>query len=263
LEADTRAIIQGGEFVAREKGDLSIEDYLEKQDPMTIPPMFHYIDNQGSRWFLGASYADVQEQDAEVGDDAARLGAYRNCYMSLFMSTTGKESLRNSAIAGKAGTIVDDTAIAKTVQAGFSAKSFGGASPKANELLNWPLQQPGRTTEVRMYVVGVDAVSMRDMLQNEADLTAAAVRSYQNDNFLKGRDDAFKQAVERSKNDPAAYQRGAASAKSDLDRLQSGPAKPAGASNPTNAVGVKGPGTERGKIAPGQRVTPGKVKDDF
>lgn len=265
LEEATRAIIQGAKAGDPAfKGDMDIDAYLESRDKFTFPPMFSYTDDSGSRWFLGAGYADISEV-AEVGDDVARLSAYLNCYASLFLNTTGKERLRQAATAGKLGTTVDDAGVAKEVKSGFEGKQFLGASPKFKSDLEWPLQG-GKTTDVRVYVVGVDAVSVADMMVNEAALSTAACNSYLNDQFLRGRDAALKAAVEQSKNDPAAFQAGVNSAQQDVQRNQAARTL-AGIQEPSFKAENVAPGDaqqgEKWKVAPGQRVTPGKVKDDF
>lgn len=266
LEAATRAIIQGGEAVVSDiKGEKDIVDYLAGQDPRTFPPMFFYTDNEGSKWFLGASYADITEQDAEIGDDVARLGAYQNCYASLFLSMSGKESLRQAATAGKLGSTVDDPAVAKTLQAGFPRSAFAGASPKLNPTVEWELQG-GKTADVRLYVVGVDAQSAKDMMKNEEELTAGAVRKFQNDEYMRGRDAALKTAVTDAQKDPASYQRGATAAQSAVKSLQDrvrpkSEVRPVVSPKDTRSDNQET--YDKGKIAPGQKVTPGRPKDDF
>ena len=262
LEQATRAIIQGATAGGRPgfKGQTDLETYLESQDKLTFPPMFTFTDDSGSRWFLGSGYAET-DKDGEAGDDVARLSVYMNCYASLFLNTTGKEQLRQHATGGELGVVIDDPTIAKLILSGFKSKQFVGASPKLKTDLEWPLQA-GNAAGVRLYIVGVDGPSVSDMLANEIALTTAACNSYLNDQFLRGRDAALRAQVERAKQDPGAFQQGVKSVGQD-GTAQAQPTAQNASSPPPPATTQPLPKIEKGKIAPGQRVTPGKPIDDF
>lgn len=257
LEKAARKIFNTGEDVEPlPPGDKEIEDYLEGFGATSFPPMFSYTDKNGSRWFMGTGYGDMAT-DSEEGNDIASLTAYQNCYASLFLNTKGKQMLRLEATKGNLGSL-SSANTAKTLSAGFTDMKVSGASPKFKEDVDWPMQD-GRTSPVRVYVVGVSAQSVVDMMRNEESLAESAALRYHHDTFMKGREAALNQHVENAKNNAADFQKGAANANKGLAQQGTSANAPTGTGNP----GDTSRPADRPKIQEGQRVGPAAVPDDF
>ena len=254
LELAARGIFNMGENVAKlPLGEKEIEQYLEIFGDLGFPPLFTYTDKQGDRWYLGTGYGDLSV-DAESGDDTARLLAYQNCYAGLYLNTKGKEALRLSASHGNLGSF-SDSSVAKTIAAGFDKMKVSGASSKLKSDIEWPMHD-GKTSPARVYVVGVSANSVVDMMRNEESLAESAAIRYQHDTFVVGREAALKQRVESSKNNPADYQKGVLSANQGMQQQSASKA-------PEKTVKQDSKDQQSPKIKQVQRVGPLAVPDDF
>ena len=260
LEKAARKVFNmGEEVVALPPGEKQIEDYLSDFDSLSFPPMFAYTDKEGSRWFLGTGYGDMS-LDSEEGNDIASLTAYQNCYASLFLTTTGKQSLRLEAQKGNLGS-VSSSNTAKTLASGFTGMRASGASPKFKADVDFPMQG-GKTLPVRVYVVGTSAQSAVDAMRNEESLAESAALRFHHDTFMKGREDALKQHVENAKNNAADYQKGSENAKKGLPQ-QGNTAKSSTTANQNSPTSTDSSTPERPKIQEGQRVGPAVIPDDF
>jgi hypothetical protein len=230
------------------RGDLSLDDWIRKQDPLTFGPARFYVDNEGEFHVL-ASAIEMAGQGAVA--DRNKIRVMNNANLALLMSLDVQ--FRDKAVL-EMESITDATDAEISVKqesysASASAKKLLVSSLKASgDDLTLKLSDGSDSREIRYRIIALSAKAIRDsykVVLQQADTRAQAIlASARREGSRKAALDHVKAAESRA---PVARAEGYIKGKSDLAPAAPVPAKSATV-NSTTTVTVEvtvGPAKEQ------------------
>ena len=124
------------------KGDMTYQDWIVKQDPVTLPPIGNYFDNEGRLWFYGAGMVPDTDNDAT---EKAEYFAEAALYLSLNNEMVGQVIQTSQLNDGNLGNDYTDKLLqdfrAKATINTQGLSSFGG-------LIKYPVLIKGKPSSV-------------------------------------------------------------------------------------------------------------------
>jgi hypothetical protein len=230
------------------RGDLSLDDWIRNQDPLTFGPARFYVDNEGEFHVL-ASAIEMAGQGSVA--DRNKIRVMNNANLALLMSLDVQ--FRDKAVL-EMESITDATDAEISVRqesysASASAKKLLVSSLKASgDDLTLKLSDGSDSREIRYRIIALSAKAIRDSYKvviQQADTRAQAIlASARREGSRKAALDHVKAAEARA---PASRAEGYIKGKSDLAPTVPAPAKSATV-NSTTTVTVEvtvGPAIEQ------------------
>ncbi len=248
---------------AAAKGKLSVEDWInapEQQDLTKFGAFRYYVDNQGERWFLGAS-ARAGGDDEAV--EAANMSAIQNLYMPLASKLTGQQELTMRSLDGiKKGTGSQAAENLKLILNSKTDANTRGLNRLVGRDVWWPAKNlEGNKDDkvqatVQIYALAASSAAAALKAEVTTALQMAQVEREKNRRWLEHQQN--NEIVEGAKQDTLP------SRVPGIVKEQQGVGRnPNSVTQTTTAA----PQTKesKGKLVPqpGLKLTPGKAKDDF
>jgi len=241
------------------KGELSLNDWIntpEQQDLTTFGAFRYYVDNQGERWFLGASARAGGSDDAR---EAADSSAMQNLYMPLASKLTGSKETKMLALDGVKGSQAKE--YVKLLLNASAHPDTRGLNRLVGRDVWWPAKnldgnENGRV-QAAAQIYSLAASSAAAALKAEVTdaLRAAQVERENNRRWLEHQQS--NAIVERAKQETLP---------SRVPGIVNEQGAGQNAKVEVQATAVAPQAEEpKGKLVPqpGLKVTPGKPKDDF
>jgi hypothetical protein len=245
------------------KGELSLEDWInapEQQDLTKFGAFRYYVDNQGERWFLGASARAGSDDDAI---EAANMSAIQNLYMPLASKLTGQQELKMRALDGvKKGTGSQAKEDLKLLLNAKTEANTRGLNRLVGRDVWWPAKNLNGNKDARLqatvqvYALATSSAAAALKAEVTTALQMAQVEREKNRRWLEHQQN--NAIVERAKQETLP------SRVPGLVNEQQGAGQNAKSAEQATAVVPQAEGP-KGKLVPqpGLKVTPGKPKDDF
>ena len=199
------------------RGDLSLDDWIRNQDPLTFGPARFYVDNEGE-FHVVASAIEMSGQGAVA--DRNKIRVMNNANLALLMSLDVQ--FRDKAVL-EMDSVYDATdaeiaAKQESYSASASSKKLLVSSLKASgEDLTIKLSDGSDSREIRYRIIALSAKAIRDsykIVLEQADTRAQAIlASARREGSRQAALDHVKAAEARA---PAARAEGYVKGKSDL-----------------------------------------------
>lgn len=177
LERAATAIITGEQFTLKPKKAMTVQQWLRSQEAATLVGPRQYVDQNGSRWFIGAYAMPVEGSSSLIRKNKgiADVFAQKEAAMALYADLeTHKQAniamqTRSGDLKGKDHTAIA-TSFAETTRQSLEKRQVNGASKLLSKTIIHPISQQ------KVYVVayGVSASSAADALRMEASSFQAA-----------------------------------------------------------------------------------------
>ena len=212
LERSARAIITGNKAVCKPKENgKSVEEWLETVNPAFMSGPLQFVDADGTRWFLGISARDAEENlDANTlrtNRRLADLSAKQMLAFSLWGDVKSHEINTNilvsTTIDGKSST---EAAEYRELVISQSIKNLPLRG--VNQLLSEEVDHPVTGGRIYVSIYGVNQNAAEDMLKVEAVNYATRAELERAKTVERGRAAANKAHVENAKNDPKDFNKG-------------------------------------------------------
>ncbi len=240
------------------KGDLPLADWLNQQDLTTFGAFRYYVDDQGERWYLGASARAGGDDDAS---DAASMSAIMNLYMPLSSKLIGFEEQKIKVWNGKKGSSAKED-LAKMLES-IAHPNTRGLNKVVNRDIWWPAKgmegnKDGRVqAAIAVYALAASSGAAALKAEVENALKLAQIQRENNRRWMEH--EQSNAIVDNAKKE---------SLPSRVPKLVKDQQKQKGKAaieDEQESEPVAAPQKSKGKMTakPGVRVTPGKVKDDF
>ncbi len=253
LEKATRAIIQGIDVVMDQpaKKGQTLDQWLEGQDLGAMVGPRTFMDETGSRHFLGISARPVVSQSSrmEKNRDSARLFADQMAVLSLRADVRvfkEAEQLANT-VATSDGKEEEQAmeSLRKTVSQKLVGQNINGLG-RVHEI-----EVKHALTGISMLVTisGIDPDAVKAAEKVEEMNYFAAIAANKENSRLQGRKDQLEASKEASKNDKASYNKGRQDASTALNKQEAQRAAQAQAKQAasTNAEKEKGKAKQSGQ----------------
>jgi len=233
------------------KGDASLDDWIDKQDPSTIGAFRFYIDNQGDRWFIGTAAAANSNRHAQT---IAKLRSIAMLYLPLYSSLIGETSLVETMRTGEMPADVV-TGLLQKLQASTKANTRGMSQNSYD--VDWAVKTSnGNEGEesVNVAVSYLNARAAAAALKASVQMALSSAAVERENNRRKLEQAQLLGIVKKAKTEtPASRVPGLVSESSTPKK------------KPTPAVGETDNEKAKGKNSPlpGKRASDEKIQDDF
>ena len=214
LERAARAIVTGEPFKLTPKPDATkLDDWVEKQNLASMIGPRTFLDQDGSRWFIGISAAEYNDDMGSVAQRRAKTFAEQFAKSATAFSVMGDvESYKSAQMLtktyqnGKApeqekAVMATEEKISQTLE----NKTIRGLQKVASDTVDHPI------TDREMYVAvyAIDSTSAQDALAIEKENYSTKIQQERYQTIEKGRNAVNQAAVEAAKNRPEDFKKGA------------------------------------------------------
>jgi len=243
LEKATRAIIQGIDVVIDKpaKKGQTLEQWLEGQDLGAMVGPRTYMDETGSRHFLGIAARPVVNQASrmEKNRDSARLLADQMAVLSLRADVEVAKQAEQLAKTVTTADGKEEEQAMESLQKTVSQKLVGQNINGLGRVHEVEVKHALTGATMLVTVSGIDPDAVKAARNIEEINYAAAIAANKENSRLQGRKDQLEASKEASKNDNASYNKGRQDASAALDKQEADRAAQAKAKQAASAQAEK------------------------
>ena len=210
-EKRARAIFAGKNFKV-EPSNLSLNDYLERQDWSSAQGMRKFTDNEGNFWLLSISSAMIKGSSGSAMNRTiglAQNNAKKQLVYSLYSDAKSKEKAKEKMqeLAGKDENTVDvQTAsnFSKELSQSFENMQIQGMSEKFDAQVTHPISGQ----KIYLSIFGISSKSVIKAKSMELSQARATMFMDRTNQKSKGVKAGINRAINDNKKDPTSFNQG-------------------------------------------------------
>ena len=211
LEQAASTILSGNPVKAKPRQGKSIGEWARGQDLSTMVGSRQFIDDQGSRWYVGAygSLLDGSSSAKRAAKGRADLYAKKELAVALFADLeTQKQAqtalqTRNAGLGEKDHTAVAES-FAESTRQSIENRQISGASKILSKTVRHPVS--GHKLYVSLYAISADSAA--NAIAAEARSYAKAIDAAKNNAYQQGLKHGYDQQMDTARNDQASFNKG-------------------------------------------------------
>lgn len=211
LHRVARALATGENFktVKTNRKDISIHDWLNKQNLTVMSGPRQFLDKDGNRWFLAVSARALPKASSQRrrAKSLAEMFASQMAVYSIYSDLASQKTASQMMQTRNAGER-DDTQVAESMAEKLSASFQNKTVRGLQQLKSKTMIHPISGEDIYVCVYGINPSAAKSALAIERVNWATAVQSEKYQSLEKGRTDANTAAVNKAKNDAESYKRG-------------------------------------------------------
>jgi len=209
LEEAARATLLNKPVKMKAKKDkLSLEEWIQEQDLSAMIGPRQYLDNRGTRHFIGISSRKVNTPNfRDFADSSAEQMALFSLMSDMRMQQTAKQLMQTKAGGAGARQTTTQAAetLSKTISAEIVSKTIRG-SGRVHFLARVKHPLVDANMFVSVYAVNQEAAKASMSIEDRNYATAVLLNKHQA--FEDGRKDGLEAVIRASKNSPKQYREG-------------------------------------------------------